>query len=85
MEDEKILIKDIPLLVTLGELGVNIQKAHKIMIAITERRYHDAFNIASEILNENDAIIESQVNKDEIMKILNREDEIRDLLNSIKQ
>ena len=73
MKEETIKIVDIPCTVTLGFLCDNIIAANKVMIAISERRYEDAICLASEILNANDAIIESNYDKEAIMALIRKD------------
>ena len=68
---EKILIRDIPVVVTLGNLCKNVSLAHKIMVAIIEKREMDAFDIAKEILNNNDALIEANIDKEALTELIN--------------
>ena len=70
-KEQRIRIKDIPLTATMGELALNVSKAYKVMEAISEGRTQDAFDIAREILNDNDAIIERQVDKATVMEMIN--------------
>ncbi len=73
VKEERILIKDLPIITTLGHIGMNVSKTYKIMVAIHEGRTDDAFNLANEILEANDAIIEEQIDKEELMKLINKD------------
>lgn len=66
-----IRVQDIPLTVTLGEISTNVVKANKIMIAITEGRTEDAFNLANEILNANDAIAKREIDEETVRRLMN--------------
>jgi hypothetical protein len=72
MNDELyfIRVKDIPLTTTVGEIATNISKAYKIMTAIHEGRNADAFNLANEILNSNDEIIEREISKETLSQLM---------------
>ena len=72
---EKILIRDIPVVVELGDLCENVSMAYKVMVAIVENRYNDAFDLVKEMLNNNDTLIEANVSKEAIMSIIKREDQ----------
>lgn len=72
MENIKHRLRDIPITATLGELCLNVKKAFKIMELINQGEYNDAFNIAREVLNDNDTIISSQVDKDAMLKLLKK-------------
>jgi|GEM_PF-4833795 len=71
--EQKIKIKDIPGTITLGELATNVQKAHRITKALAEGRYDDALSLTNELFIDNDAIIERNFDKAEIMKIITAE------------
>lgn len=70
MEEDRILIRQIPIVVQLGDLTNNVRKSFIVMEHIYNHEYDKAFEVAREILNDNDALIDSKVNKQEIMKYL---------------
>ena len=70
-------IRDIPLIVTMGDLCLNVSMAFKIMNLIVEGKTDDAFWIASEILKNNSCIMDSQTDKEAIQKLLDKEFEER--------
>jgi len=70
---EKILINDIPLTATHGELCQICSWAHKIMQSIAAKDDTKAFYLAKDILEHTDAIIERQVDKEAIMRLIDGE------------
>ena len=73
MKQDSILIKDLPIITRLENVCMNVSRAHKIMAAIAAGKHWEAFDIAQEILNDNDAIIEQQIDKEEVMNIINED------------
>ena len=71
--EDSIRVKDIPIIVRLEDLCENVGKAFRIMELIRDGKHFEAFDIAVDILKANDAIIEQQVNKEEVMKIINKD------------
>lgn len=69
---DEIRLQDIPLTITLGELCGNVSKAYQIMEFVLKGEYSCAFDIACQLLTVNDALIEQQVNKFEIQKLINK-------------
>ena len=69
--EEKILIREIPIIVTLGDLCLNVSMAYDIMVAIHEGRTDEAFNLANDLLNRNDQLAEAQAPKEKVKRLLN--------------
>ena len=69
--NDKILISELPIMAVLGDLYKNLSLAHKITIAIAEKRFNDAFNMANEIFDNNDAIIEANIDTEALTEIIN--------------
>lgn len=69
---DEIKLQDIPLMITLGELCGNVSKAYQIMEFILKGEYSCAFDTACQLLIANDALMEQQVNKSEIQKLINK-------------
>lgn len=70
MEEDKILIRQIPIVVQLGDLTNNVKKSFMVIDIFHNHEYDKAFEVAREILNDNDALIDAKVSKQEIMKYL---------------
>ena len=68
------MIREIPIIVTLGDLSLNVKQAYQIMVAINEGRTNEAFNIANDLLNRNDQLAEAQAPKESVMRLLNMVD-----------
>ena len=71
--EDGIKIKDLPIIVRLEDLCENVGKAFKIMELIRDGKHYEAFDIATELLKYNDALIEGQVDKEAIMEIINKD------------
>lgn len=69
----QIDIRDTPLSISLGNVCQNVSWAYRIMEAIHEGRYDEAFEIANKIFKLNDAIIDEQVDRDEVLKIIDQD------------
>ena len=68
--NEKILIRDIPVVITLGDLCKNVSMAYKIMVAVIEGKTLDAHSIAKEILSNNDALIEANIDIEAVKELM---------------
>ena len=67
---EKILIREIPVVITLDDLCKNVSMAYKIMVAVIEGKTLDAHSIAKEILSNNDALIEANIDTEALKELL---------------
>ena len=68
--NDKILIRDIPVVITLGDLCKNVSMAYKIMVAVIEGKALDVNSIAKEILSNNDALIEANIDTEALKELL---------------
>ncbi len=74
-ESDKILVKDLPVLVTLGDLCLTCSKVYKVMTAIANNDYNNAFNIAKEVFEYNDKIISDAYDKDKVLKLIDSKEQ----------
>ena len=70
--NEKILIREIPVVVELGDLCKNASLAHKIMIAIHEERSGEVFAMAEDIFNNNDTLIEANIDTETLRRLIDK-------------
>jgi len=72
-EPPKIRLRDIPLVVTMGDLCENVSRLFEIMKLINKGRANDAFWIADDLIKKNSALIDEQIDREAVQKILDRE------------
>lgn len=75
MEEERIRIQDIPVVVSLGFLCRICKSLYDILLHINQGNANEAFNIATRLFNETDSVIDQSVDREAIQRLLNSPDE----------
>jgi hypothetical protein len=69
----RISPRDIPIVITLGDICLNARLAFSIMEAVQNGKYDEIFNIAEQIFNHNNEIANTLVNLKELCEMIDKE------------